>query len=138
MTRKSLLTDLPTPPGKILAFDWWVLTRLSEQSLFYHDRSSFTHWRWTRQSAIGKQKFREHKREGCNYMELMYKQVESHATMLPNEKKATFDQHQGDFAYFVNYYRDPSLTRFWKFFVRAPIWALAATASLVINYLKFR
>ena len=138
MTRKSLLEDLPVPPVKILAFDWWVLTRLSQRSLFYYDQSSFTHWRWTRQSAIGRQKFREHKDAGCSYMELMYKQVESSSEKLPGEKKNTFQEHQGDFAYFVDYYRDPGFKKFWKFFVRAPMWALAATASLIINFLKFR
>jgi len=138
MTRKSLLQDLPQPPIKILAFDWWVLTRLSQRSLFYYDNSSFTHWRWTRQSAIGQQKFKEHKDQGCNYMELMYQQVESSARKLPGEKQETFQEHQGDFAYFIDYYRSPSFKKFWKFFIRAPIWAMAATASLLINFLKFR
>ena len=138
MTRKSLLQDLPVPPVKILAFDWWVLTRLSQRSLFFHDKSSFTHWRWTRQSAIGKQKFKEHKTEGCNYMELMYKQVESRARELPGEKQQTLKSRHDDFAYFLDYYRAPSLGKFWKFFLRAPVWALAATASLIINFLKFR
>jgi glycosyltransferase involved in cell wall biosynthesis len=138
MTRKSLMEDLSVPHVKILAFDWWVLTRLSQRSLFYHDKSSFTHWRWTRQSVIGRLKFKEHKSEGCNYMELMYKQVESGAKKLPEEKQGTFNEHQGEFAYFMDYYRDPGFKKFWKFFIRAPIWALAATASLVINFLKFR
>lgn len=138
VTRKSLLEDLPIPGVKILAFDWWVLTRLSQRSLFYHDKTSFTHWRWTRQSAIGRQKFKEHKKEGCNYMELMYKQVESGAEKLPGDKQGTFHQHQGDFAYFIDYYSDPGFKKFLKFFVRAPVWALASTASLVINFLKFR
>jgi glycosyltransferase involved in cell wall biosynthesis len=138
MTRKCLLEDLPVPPVKILAFDWWVLTRLSQRSLFYFDNSSFTHWRWTRQSAIGRQKFKDHKDQGCNYMELMYQQVESDARKLPGEKQETFYEHRGDFAYFIDYYRAPNFKKFWKFFVRAPVWALAATASLVISFLKFR
>ena len=138
MTRKSLLEDLPVPPVKILAFDWWVLTRISQRSMFYYDNSSFTLWRWTRQSAIGRQKFEEHKDLGCKFMELMYKQVESGAKKLPGEKQETFRENQGDFAYFLDYYRAPTFKRFWRFFIRAPIWAMAATASLLINFLKFR
>ncbi len=138
MTRKSLLEDLPVPPVKILAFDWWVLTRLSQRSQFYYDNSSFTYWRWTRQSAIGRQKFKEHKDQGCNFMELMYKQVESGARTLPGEKQETFHEHQGVFDYFLDYYRAPTFKKFLKFFVRAPIWAMAATVSLLINFLKFR
>jgi glycosyltransferase involved in cell wall biosynthesis len=138
MTRKNLLEDLPIPPEKILAFDWWVLTQLSQRSLFYFDKSSFTHWRWTRESAIGRQKFKEHKREGCEYMQLMYSQVKRCSEQLPENKKETFVEYQQDFEYFVDYYRNPSIVRFFKFFIRAPIWALAATASLIINFLKFR
>ena len=65
-------------------------------------------------------------------------QVESSARKLPGEKQETFQEHQGDFAYFIDYYRSPSFKKFWKFFIRAPIWAMAATASLLINFLKFR
>ena len=138
MTRRSLLDDLPVPPVKIMAFDWWMLTRLAQRSLFYYDKSSFTHWRWTRQSVIGRQKFNEHKQAGCDYMELMYKQVESNARELPGEKQETLQERRDDFSYFIDYYRAPSFKKFWKFFFRAPVWALAATASLVINFLKFR
>lgn len=138
MTRKSLLVELPKPPDNILAFDWWVLTQLSENSLFYFDTSSFTHWRWSRQSAIGQQKFREHKNQGCDYMELMYRQIGADKGELAVDKQGTYEESKGDFAYFLDYYSAPSFGKFWKFFIRAPVWALGATASLVINYLKFR
>lgn len=138
MTRKRLLADLITPPEHILAFDWWVLTQLSTQSLFFWDKSSFTLWRWSRDSAIGSLRFKEHKDKGCNYMALMYKQVESMNEHIPADKNETFNIYQKDFSYFQSYYHDPDFRKFWAFFRRTPIWALAATASLIINYLKFR
>ena len=138
VTRKSLLDQLPRPPNNILAFDWWVLTQLSEKSLFYYDTTSFTHWRWSRQSAIGKQKFKEHKNQGCKYMELMYQQVGTDKRDLEERKQGTYEKSKDHFTYFLDYYSEPTFGKFWKFFIRAPVWALGATASLIINYLKFR
>ena len=138
MTRKCLLENLEVPPDHILAFDWWMLTQLSTKSLFFLDNSSYTLWRWSRNSAIGSQRFKEHKNAGCNYMALMYRQVESMNTQIPADKNETFNIYQENFSYFQSYYHDPSFRRFWAFFRRTPIWALAATASLVINFLKFR
>jgi glycosyltransferase involved in cell wall biosynthesis len=137
-TRKSLLDDLPDPPVRLLAFDWWTLTQLSTRSLFYYDNSSYTLWRWSRQSTIGSQQFKEHKERGCNYMELMYREVNAKSDKLSTANDQTFHESQGDFAYFIDYYRKPGPIKFMKFFVRAPVWALAASASLVINFLKFR
>lgn len=138
MTRKALLAELPKPPADILAFDWWVLTQLSEKSLFYYDTTSFTHWRWSRQSAIGQQKFQNHREQGCNYMALMYRQVGMDTEDLAAEKQGTYDVSKGHFAYFLDYYSAPTFGKFWRFFIRAPVWALGATASLIINFLKFR
>jgi glycosyltransferase involved in cell wall biosynthesis len=138
MTRKSLLDELEVPPEHILAFDWWVLTQLSARSLFFRDKSSYTLWRWSRESAIGSQRFKEHKDDGCKYMDLMYRQVGSMNTKIPADKNETFDVYRENFSYFHSYYHDPDFRKFWAFFKRTPIWALAATASLVINYLKFR
>lgn len=138
MTRRELIDELPLPGSGILAFDWWMLTQLSTRCLFFYDNSSHTHWRWSRQSTIGKQRFREHKEAGCDYMELMYRQVNSDSGQLPADKGDTFRHYNEEFSYFLDYYRNPGLLRFGKFFIRAPIWALAATASLAINFLKFR
>jgi glycosyltransferase involved in cell wall biosynthesis len=138
MTRKHLIEDLMVPPGHILAFDWWMLTQLSTKCLFFFDKSSHTLWRWSRQSAIGRQRFKEHKTEGCNYMALMYRQIETMQAAIPSDKCDTFQDYQENFSYFLNYYSNPSFKRFWEFFRRTPIWALASTASLVINFLKFR
>lgn len=138
MTRKSLLEALPEPPVRILAFDWWTLTQLSTKSLFYYDESNFTLWRWSRESSIGQQEFKEHKDRGCAYMELMYREVDAKSNMLSSTKDQTFHESQGDFAYFIDYYRKPGPIKFLKFFVRSPVWALAATASLIINLIKFR
>ena len=138
LTRKALLVELPSPPGHILAFDWWVLTQLSMKSLFYYDETGLTYWRWSRQSAIGRQEFGEHKKRGCNFMELMYQQVEKTTSMLPADKQDTFHENQEDFRYFVDFYRSPKIASFWSLFRRSPIWALAAAMSLLINFLKFR
>lgn len=138
VTRKCLIEDLKVPPEHILAFDWWMLTQLSTKSLFFLDKSSYTLWRWSRDSAIGSQRFTEHKDEGCNYMAMMYRQLEAMKVQIPADKSDTFDIYQENFSYFQAYYHDPDVRKFWAFFRRTPIWALAATASLVINYLKFR
>lgn len=138
MTRKTLLEELPEPPVRILAFDWWTLTQLSTRSQFYYDKSSFTLWRWSRESSIGQQEFKEHKDRGCNYMELMYHEVDAKSDKLSSPKDNTFHESQRDFAYFIDYYRNPGPIKFLKFFIRSPIWALASAASLLINFLKFR
>lgn len=138
MTRKALLEHLPLPPANTLAFDWWTLTQLSTQSLFYLDSSSYTLWRWSRHSAIGRQKFADHKDRGCRYMELMYHQVETQSKELSSMKGHTFETSQEHFSYFIDFYRNPGFIKFCKFFVRTPIWAMASAASLVINFYKFR
>ena len=137
MTRRSLLESLPVPPGPILAFDWWILTYLSMRTLFHYDGSSHTLWRWSKQSAIGQQSFETHRSQGCAFMELMYERVGSGVDRLPVEKCEIFRRSREEFAYFLSFYLQPGVTSFVKFLRRAPVWALASTASLVINHLKF-
>ena len=138
MTRRSLLDSMPSPPGAILAYDWWMLVNLSAQSLFHYDPSSHTLWRWSKQSAIGRQRFETHRSRGCAFMELMYDQVDQNTHDLGSGKRRTFEDSREHFAYFLSFYKQPSLIRFAKFFVRDPIWAMASAASLVINHLKFK
>lgn len=137
MTRRSLLEALPRPPGAILAFDWWLLIHLSTRGLFHYDRSSFTYWRWSKQSAIGRQSFETHRSQGCAFMELMYRQVAQFADQLPAAKRATFHESRRNFDFFLAYYTNPGLVSFARFFRRAPVWALASMTSLAINHLKF-
>lgn len=136
--RKSLLEKIQGPPVRILAFDWWMLMQLSMKSLFFYDNSSYTLWRWSRQSAIGRQKFIKHKDSGCDYMELMYREVDARSDKLSPTRARDFHESQRNFAYFIDYYRNPGPMKFLKFFIRSPVWALASAASLVINFLKFR
>ncbi|MGK2926701.1 MAG: glycosyltransferase family 2 protein [Lysobacterales bacterium] len=137
MTRRSLLESLPRPPGAILAFDWWLLIHLSTRALFHYDPSSFTLWRWSRQSAIGRQSFETHRSQGCAFMELMYGQIAEIADQLPAAKRATFLESRRNFDLFLAYYMHPGPGSFARFFRRAPVWALASMTSLAINHLKF-
>ena len=135
--RKSILDQVSAPPLHIFAYDWWVLAQLSTKALFFLDDSSYTLWRWSRDSTIGGQQFEDHRDRGCAFMGLMYRELEKgYGTLAPADRR-TFDKTRTIFSKFVEFYRRPGALKFLVFFVRAPVWALATSASLVINYAKF-
>jgi glycosyltransferase involved in cell wall biosynthesis len=138
VTRKSLLDSIPFPSEKILAYDWWILIHLSIHNQFYCDMTSTTYWRWSKQSAIGKQTFECHRNQGCDFMEQMYYQIDKNADSLPASKQKAFQIYQENFAYFLSYYKQPGFLKFITFFRRSPSWALASMVSLIINHLKFK
>jgi len=138
VTRKSLLDSTPPPSDEVIAYDWWILIYLSMKSLFYCDRTSTTNWRWTRQSAIGKQTFEVHRNQGCDFMEKMYLRINDDTDFLPASKIKTFRTHQRNFTFFLAYYKEPGFLSFIRFFSRAPSWAVASMFSLIINHLKFK
>ena len=138
VSRKSLLDKIPMPSEDILAYDWWTLTWLSFDKLFYCDSNSFTYWRWTRQSAIGQQTFTEHRMSGSDFIEQMYHMVGENLGFLAESKRRIYRRRSKTIAYFLAFYRTPGLVNFSSFFLRSPLWALGSVASLIINYLKFR
>ena len=138
VTRKSLLNAAPSLSDEIIAYDWWILIYLSMRTYFYRDTTSTTYWRWTKQSAIGKQTFEVHRNQGCDFMEKMYLQINEDLDLLATSKKNTFKTHQKSFALFLSYYKQPGFLNFMKFFRQAPSWAVASMFSLIINHLKFR
>lgn len=137
MTRRSLLESLPPPPEAILAYDWWLLAHLSTGSLFQFDGTSYTLWRWSKQSAIGRQSFETHRRQGCAFMQLMYEQIGRNSDRLSADKYEIFRRSREKFELFLSYYLRPDFVKFSKFFRRDPLWALASMVSLAINHLKF-
>jgi hypothetical protein len=138
VTRKSLLNTAPSLSDEIIAYDWWILIYLSMRTYFYRDTTSTTYWRWTKQSAIGKQTFEVHRNQGCDFMEKMYLRINEDLELLATSKKNTFKTHQKSFALFLSYYKQPGFLNFMKFFRKAPSWAVASMFSLIINHLKFR
>lgn len=138
VTRKRLLESIPVPSDKILAYDWWILTHLSMCNRFFCDSTSITYWRWSKQSAIGKQTFEVHRNQGCDFMESMYFRISENADLLPASKEKIFRTNQKKFTFFLSYYKQPGFLNFIKFFSRAPLWAVASMFSLIINHLKFK
>jgi glycosyltransferase involved in cell wall biosynthesis len=137
VTRKKLLGRMPAANSSIAAYDWWVLVHLSIESLFYYDETCATCWRWSPSSVIGQQTFTVHRDRGTEYMESMYVQIDKDIDHLDAFKKRTFLKCKENFAYFLVFYRKPSVLRFLRFFKKSPMWALASLASLIINFVKF-
>jgi hypothetical protein len=71
-------------------------------------------------------------------MESFYLQLDRDIDNLDPVQKKTFLKYKEIFAYFLVFYRKPSLFSFLRFFNRSPIWALASLVSSIINILKFK
>lgn len=138
MIRKESLEGTPEAPNDILAYDWWILAHVAIRGLFYYDSSSFTYWRWSKQSTIGRQTFEAHREQGCAFMETLYQQLDDDSHQFGKQQSETFTRYKENFSYFLRFYRRPGLVNFGKFLVRAPIWTMASIASLIINFIKFR
>ena len=136
-TRKALLEKIPSPDISIVAYDWWIVVYLSVFSLFYYDKKSFTYWRWSRESSMGRQTFKTHRDRGMDFMEKVYTSLEQNLGDFNSSKKGIFLKYKYLFAYFLVFYKKPSSLSFLKFFKRSPVWALGSVASLIINYYKF-
>ena len=137
VTRKALLEKVPSPDPSIVAYDWWIVVYLSLLAPFYYDNKSFTYWRWSRESTMGRQNFQMHRDRGLDFMGKVYTSLEQNFGNFNPSSQKTFLKHKDLFAYFFAYYRKPDVLGFLKFFKRSPIWALASAASLTINYHKF-
>ena len=137
VARRELLDQVPPTSNLIVAYDWWVLIHLSVQCLFYYDETCSTYWRWSPSSVIGRQTFEVHRDRGTEFMESIYVQLDKDIDNLDSFKKRKFLASKETFAYFLVFYRKPSVLGFLRFFKKAPIWALASLASSIINFAKF-
>ena len=138
VTRRSLLNELPKPSEDTLFFDWWMLLQLSIRGLFVLDRTGITYWRWSRQSAMGRQHFRELRDQACRFMAHCVQEIDQKSSSLQKDHRDSFQRHKAVFPYYLSFYRRPGILSFFRFLPRSPVWAISSALSLVINYSKFR
>jgi glycosyltransferase involved in cell wall biosynthesis len=138
VTRTGIVRRIPAPDSTRVSFyDWWLLAHLSIHNSFFFETRSYTRWRFSRTSLMGKQTFEAHAEQLTSFLGLLYKSLEERLTYDKIVLQTMLRQKYRGARPFMEFYRQPSFYRWLYFFGKSPIWALKTLVSYSVNKLKF-
>ena len=137
-TRTELVRGVQAPSNiRTPFYDWWLLAHLSINKRFFFDTNSYTRWRFSRTSLMGKQTFQAHTEQLTSFVDLLYKSLEESLGNDKIELQAILKRKYRGAQPFIEFYRQASLRGWIYFFGKSPIWALQTLVSYVVNKQKF-
>lgn len=138
VTRTELVQTVQKPNDLRLCFyDWWLLAHLSMRKKFFFETHSYTLWRFSRTSFMGRQSFQAHKDKLTNFLDALYKSLEANLESDKEDLRSVLTQQYRGVRPFMEFYRQASFYRWFIFFSKAPIWALETLVSYLVNRFKF-
>lgn len=139
IARTELVRSVQNPNDLRLCFyDWWLLAHLSMSTKFFLDAHSYTIWRFSRSSFMGKQNFQTHKKKLASFLDMLYQSLESSMEDHNEDCRFALTKAYQGVRPFMDFYRQASFARWLIFFSKAPLWALEVLVSYTVNRLKFR
>ncbi len=114
-----------------------VLILLSVNGLFYYDKTSFTYWTVSSKSAT----YRKNKKGLADSRFEAYKKINEILNEMvdnfENRNKVIFLKHKIVFPLFEAFCTDGGFTRYSKFFLKSPRWAVETLSDKLMNYVRF-
>ncbi len=138
VTRKDLLNSIAIPDySDVVFFDWWVLLQLSMQNLTCLDQETSVYWQIHRDSTLGRQTLDLHKKRLIRFMDFVYESIEQNVELLDDDCRKYFFHMKQKLPFFTEFYANPDILNFLKFFGRDPLWAFETLLSYCINKQKY-